>query len=134
MKDIPTSPRIAQIKRNHRVRRLRLVVLFIILFTSIVYALSFFSSNKHGVINKILITGTHIIDQDEIEKEVRADIYGKYIYLFSKSNSFIYPHDKIYNNLRLNFPRIESLSVYRDNLKTLHINISERTGSYLYCA
>lgn len=52
---------------------------------------------------------------------------------FSKANSFIYPHKKIYNNLRLNFPRIKSLYIYHDNLKTLHIDISERLGSYLYC-
>jgi hypothetical protein len=77
--------------------------------------------------------GTHIIDQEDIEKEVRVDISGKYIYIFSKANSFIYPHKQIYNNLRLNFPRIESLSIYRDNLKTLHIDISERIGSFLYC-
>ena len=133
MRDIPTSPRIVEIRHNRRVRRLRLFVLFLILFISIIWALSFFSSDKHIVIDKVAITGTHIIDQIDIEIEVYKNISGKYIYLFSKANSFIYPHKQIYNNLRLNFPRIESLSVYRDNLKTLHIDISERTGSFLYC-
>ncbi|MFA5797928.1 MAG: hypothetical protein WC916_07930, partial [Candidatus Woesearchaeota archaeon] len=109
MRDIPTSPRIIEIRHNRRVRRLRLFVLFFILFISIIWALSFFSSDKHIVIDKVAITGTHIIDQIDIKIEVYKNISGKYIYLFSKANSFIYPHKQIYNNLRLNFPRIESL-------------------------
>jgi cell division septal protein FtsQ len=133
MRDIPTSPRIIEIKHNRRVRRVRLGVLFFILFVSIAWALSYFSNNKHLTINNVTITGTHIIDQDEVKAQIFNDLSGKYIYLFMKSNSFIYPHQKVYNNLLLNFPRIEKLSVYRDNLKTLHIDISERTGSFLYC-
>lgn len=133
MKDIPTSPRIIEIRRKRRIRRIRSCILFFLLFVSIVGALAFFSSDKHVVIDKIAITGTHIIDQEDIEKEVRADISGKYVYLFSKSNSFIYPRKQIYNNLILNFPRIESITVSRDGLKNLKINIKERVGSFLYC-
>jgi len=81
----------------------------------------------------VAVTGTHIIDQDAVKDQVLKDLSGKYIHLFNKSNSFIYPNKLVYKSLISNFPRIETLSVYRDNLKTLHINISERTGSFLYC-
>lgn len=133
MRDIPTSPRIIEIRHKRRVRRLRLFIIFFLLFVSFIWALSFFSGNKRIVIDNIVINGTHIIDQEEIKQEVYKNISGNYIYLFSKSNSFIYPRKQIYNNLRLNFPRIESLSVTRDGLKTLQIEITERVGSYLYC-
>jgi hypothetical protein len=133
MKDIPTSPRIIEIRHNRRVRKLRLSIIYFILFIVIIGALSFFLNNRSVILNKVVITGTHIIDQEDIEKEVFKNIFGKYIYLFSKSNSFIYPNKKIYNNLLLNFPRIETLSVRRDNLNTIHIDITERKGSYLYC-
>lgn len=133
MKDIPTSPRIIQIRRNRRARRLRLIILFFILFISITWALSFFSKDEHVVIDQIVIEGTHIIDQEKVESAINQDLSGRYFYLFSRANSFIYPQKKIYNNLILNFPRIESLSITRDGLKTLHIDITERMGSYLYC-
>jgi len=133
MKDIPTSPRIIEIRHNRRVRRLRLFVAYFILLIIVVGALSFFSSNRSVVLDKVVITGTHIIDQENIEKEVLKNISGKYIYLFSRANSFIYPNKKIYNDLILNFPRIETLTVRRDNLKTIHIDIVERKGSSLYC-
>jgi hypothetical protein len=133
MRDIPTSPRAIEIKRKRRARKLRLFILFFLLFISIIWALSFFSGDSHIVINKIIVNGTHIIDQKDIEEDVYKNISGKYIYLFMKSNSFIYPHNKIYKDLKLNFPRIEKLSIHRDNLNTLYIDITERIGSYLYC-
>lgn len=133
MKDIPTSPRIALIKRNRRVRRLRLIVLFFIFFVSLVGALSFFSSSPSIVINNIIIKGNSIIDTKEIESSVIEKLKGKYFYLFSKSNFLIYPHDKIYNSMLLDFPRIEKLSIKRNGLNTLSIEIDERAGSYLYC-
>lgn len=133
MKDIPTSPRIIEIRRKRRTRRLRLSLLCFLLFITIVWALSFFSKDKHVVIDNIEVTGTHIINQDEVKNNINEVISGKYIHLFTKSNSFIYPHRKIYDNLILNFPRIESLSVSRYGLKTLRVKIVERIGSYLYC-
>lgn len=133
MKDIPTSPRIIEIRHKRRVKRMRLVILFFILLVFIIGGLAFFSTNNNVVIDKVVVSGNHIIDEEDIEKEINKNISGRYIYLFSKNNSFIYPHKKIYDSLLVTFPRIEKLSIYRDNLKTLHIDISERTGSYLYC-
>jgi hypothetical protein len=133
MKDIPTSPRIIEIRHKRRVKRMRLVILFFILLVFIIGGLAFFSANKNVVIDKVVVSGNHIIDEEDIEKEINKNISGRYIYLFSKNNSFIYPHKKIYDSLLVTFPRIEKLSIYHDNLKTLHIDISERTGSYLYC-
>lgn len=133
MRDIPTSPRSIEIKRSRRIQKIRLRIFFFILFISIIGASSFFSGNKHIVIDNIAITGIHIINQSDIKEEVYKNLSGKYIYLFAHNNSFIYPHDKIYNDLLSKFPRIDTLSVGRSNLNTLDISIKERVGSYLYC-
>lgn len=133
MKDIPLSPRIIEIKRNRRKKRVRIFLLLVVLLASIIFALSFFSSNKKITINNINVSGNHIVSTESITENVLKNISGKYVYLFSKSNSFIYPQNEIYNDLLLNFPRIEKLSVNLDGLNTLHIDIIERVGSYLYC-
>lgn len=133
MKDIPTSPRIIEIRHKHRIRVFKLILLFFILFILIIWGFSLLPGDRNIKIDSIAITGTHIVDQIDIENQIKKDLSGKYFYLFSKSNSFIYPHDQIYDNLLLKFPRIESLSVYLDSLKTLHVDIKERIGSYLYC-
>lgn len=133
MKDIPLSPRIIEIKRKRRAEKWRKTILFIILFGVIVYALSFFSNNERITISKVEITGNHIISSESIEEKVFADISGKYLHLFSRANTFIYPREKIARNLVFNFPRIEEISVYRDGFKMVHIDMKERVGSYLYC-
>jgi hypothetical protein len=133
MKDIPISPRIEQIKRNRRVKRLRLSILCTVLLFSIIGTSAYFSSHPKITINKIIITGNSIIDENDINLNVRDNLLGRYWKLFSRSNFLIYPHNKIYSDLLTSFPRIEKLSVKLDGLNTLHINITERAGSYLYC-
>ena len=133
MRDIPTSPRVKEIKRSRRVRKMRLFIIYFLLLGSLVWGLSLLSQDRHIVINNIIVKGTHVIDENDITREINKYISGKYVYLFPKANSFIYPHKKIYNNLLSNFTRIESLSVYRGNLQTIHVDIEERVGSFLYC-
>lgn len=133
MKDIPLSPRIIEIKRKRRVLKIRLIVLFSILFILTVWLLSYLSSVKNVSIKEVTIIGTHIVDQTEIEQIIRNDISGKYLGIFSKNNSLIYPRKKIYDDLTESFPRIESLSIYIDSLNSLRVDIVERKGRYLYC-
>ncbi len=133
MKDIPTSPRIIAMKRKRRIIKIWLGILFVVLFVLLVWFFSFLSGYKKVTIENIAISGTHIVDQDGIENTIHEDLSGKYLYLFDRNNSFIYPHNKIYNDLTSNFPRIKKLSIYLDSLNTLHIDIVERTGEYLYC-
>lgn len=133
MRDILTSPRIEEMKHKRRVRNFRLSVIYFFVFILIVGLLSYFSSNNHIVIDNIVITGNHIINTQDIEGNVNKNLNGKYLYLFNKANTFIYPNKQIYNDLLKSFPRIDKLSIYRENLKTLHIDLTERMGSYLYC-
>ncbi len=133
MKDIPTSPRIALIKRNRRAMRLRLIILFSVLFISIIGGLSYFSANTRINLIKIEVTGNSIIDGDKLEQSVKDKLSGRYLRLFSRSNFLIYPHDGIYKSLQKEFPRIENLLVTREGFNKLKINITERAGSYLYC-
>ncbi|NVN97011.1 hypothetical protein HXX01_02145 [Candidatus Nomurabacteria bacterium] len=133
MKDIPTSPRITQIKRKRKVGRIRLIVLSTILFVSIIVALSYLSFDKRLSIKDISINGTSIINWDEVSKKIEENLSGKYLYLFSKRNSLIYPHDKIQNSLLVEFPRIEKIDIKVRDFNTLILTVKERLGSYLYC-
>ncbi|HUC89101.1 MAG TPA: hypothetical protein VMR49_03665 [Candidatus Paceibacterota bacterium] len=133
MRDILTSPRTAKIKHNRRVRKLRLIAVLLVLFVGLVGVLAYYSSNPRITINKIMITGNLTINAEDIRSRVLDEISGRYLRLFAKADAFIYPRKRIYNDLIANFPRIETLSVYRDNWNTLHIAITERSGSSLYC-
>ena len=133
MRDLLTSPQIENMKRKRRRRRLRLLVLLFILFITLVYGLSYFSSHKRITINHIVINGAKIISASEMESFINDKLSGKYMYLFARSNSIIYPKNEIYKDLMNTFPRIETLKIDRDRFHTLQISITERFGSYLYC-
>ncbi|MDE2030895.1 MAG: hypothetical protein KGI58_01380 [Patescibacteria group bacterium] len=133
MKDILTSPRMEDLKRSRRKRRLRMVILIFILLITVVYALAFFSSNPKITLNKIIVTGTRIISDTKVESDTRQVISGKYLHLFARDNSLIYPKTNIYSTLIKDFPRIKTLTINRSGWNTLTIDITERLGSYLYC-
>lgn len=133
MKDLPTSPRIAQIKRNRKVGRIRLIILLTILFISIIVGLSYLSFDRRISIKDVVVNGTSIISWNEVSDKIEENLSGKYIFIFSKRNSFIYPHDKIMSSLMTEFPRIEKLDISVKNFDTLVLNIKERLGKYLYC-
>lgn len=133
MKDLPISPRLKEIKRKRRMLAIRMVILFCILFASIIYALAFFSSDKKVVIKDILINGTNIINWGEVESAVRDELSGKYLYMFDKRNAFIFPKEKIEKVLLTKFPRIESVDISLKGSTAIILNIKERSGTYLYC-
>ncbi len=133
MKKIPIPKRVIKIKRKRRLRALRLIIIFLILFLSIFFALAFFSFTPKMTINKVVVTGNNIINSQDVISLVRKEINGKYYGLFSKADIFIYPHNEIYKNLLLTFPRIKKVSITRKNFNTLYININEKSASYLYC-
>jgi hypothetical protein len=133
MKDILTSPRMEDMKRKRRRRRIRLFILYSVLFITIIGGLAYFSGNRRVTINKINIKGTRIINASDIQFNIENTISGKYLHLFAKSNVIIYPHDKVYDKLLKDFPRIEKLKVDRHGWNALDVDITERSGAYLYC-
>jgi hypothetical protein len=133
MRDIPRSPRIEELRRKRLKRNLGLVFLSFLTIALVIVGLSFLSKIKGIQINQIEISGNNVINKNEIEGLVKSQLEGKYVYLFPRSNSLIYPRVKIYNNLIYSFPRIENLFVYIEKFKTLKIEIKERSGAYLYC-
>lgn len=133
MRDVLTSPRIEEIKHKRHIHNLRLLIISFVVFILLMGSLSYFSSNPKIIIDNVVVTGNHIISTQDIESNVKDKLLGKYLYLFTKANSLIYPQREIYKSLITSFPRIKTLSIYRDNWKTLHIDITERMGLYLYC-
>lgn len=132
-RDILSSPRVLEIRRTKRNANIRISILcFVLLILSIV-GLSFLSGYKKMTINQVDVIGTKIIGEDEVRDFVNGKISGKYLFLFQKKNSFIYPRDSIYDGLLNQFTRIEKLSLNVKNVNTLEVVIKERFGSYMWC-
>lgn len=132
-RDIITSPRMVELSRKRRKRRRMYLFIFFILFIGSLIGLSFLSQYHKINIKEVRVEGTHIIDADKLIGEAQKEISGKYIYLFNRSNAFIYPRRLLINNLQEKFPRIEEITVRLNGFQTLDIKIKERFGAYLWC-
>jgi len=133
MRDIPASPRIVEIKKKRRRKIIRLSILFVLIFAGLVFGLSCLSREKHITIDKIKVTGAYVLGEEEITEIAKEELAGRYLYLFARNNTFIYPKVDIQESLLKNFPRIEELTIGLNGLKELEINITERKGEFLYC-
>ncbi len=132
-RDIITSPRMVELSRKRRKRRRVFFVISFFVFIGLLVGLSYLSKYQKINIKEIRVEGTHIIDADKVIEETQKEISGNYIYLFSKSNTFIYPRRSLESKLRKEFPRIEELSINLDGLQVLYIKVKERFGAYLWC-
>jgi len=132
-RDIITSPRVLEIKRHKKRIIFRRFFLFFILFISIIIGLAYFSGSSRFLVKDIKIVGNKVIDSKKVEMVIKETLKGRYFYLFKRANALIYPKAEIEANITKFFPRIKALKVYKENWFNIVVDISERSGSYLYC-
>lgn len=128
-----TSPRIMEIRRKRKKRIIFAVIFYLLSIIIIFIGLIFLSRLQKMRIVNIEIKGTHIVDNTQIIENINNHINGKYLYLFNRNNAFIYPQNKIKNDLLIKFPRINNIDISLKGLNTMIVNIDERTGAYLWC-
>jgi hypothetical protein len=109
------------------------VVVFVILFFLIVAGLSFASSSEKLKISQINISGNRIVENKDIENLVRQDLSGKYLHLFSRANSFIYPAKEVKRDLMQKFKNLLGVSLSVADTKVLEISVKERGEKYIWC-
>lgn len=132
-RDILSSPRVEEIKRTKKKAMIRNSFFCGFLLIALIVGLAFLSNYKKMTINEVNVIGTKILGEGEISDFVNEKLSGKYLYVFNKHNSFIYPEKSIYNGLLEKFTRIEKLSLNVKNVNTLEVFITERSGSYMWC-
>ncbi|MSR73321.1 hypothetical protein EXS61_01805 [Candidatus Parcubacteria bacterium] len=124
------SPEFARKKRNQFLLKLflTLVVLAVVLVVSL-----YLSHLSSLTINTIEIEGNEVITSDELDKYVRAEITGNYLWFFSKSNILIYPRKKIENDILRDFSRVQFVNVFYKSFKSIGVTVEERKPNALWC-
>ncbi|MCX6757538.1 MAG: hypothetical protein NTZ44_01480 [Candidatus Nomurabacteria bacterium] len=132
-KSVLNSPRVEELRRNKRKIFRRKIIFFLIIIIVFFIGLVFLSKIKKINIDQVVVSGNKILETKNIEEVIKNDIYGNYWFLFSKTNSFIYPENKIKRDLMYKFKRITDISFNVKNNKSLEVSIKEREGKYLWC-
>ena len=132
-RNVLNSSRLLELKK-HRRRNTRNKVLFFLLGIFAIFIFLVYLSHLSSLnIQNIEITGNKIIDTDAIKTVVQGQIAGKYLWLFPKTDIFLFPENSIKSNLQDKFKRLKDIKLSIKNNKTLEVSLTERTAKYIWC-
>ncbi len=116
-------------------RRLFFIRFYIILFLLLVVTISLaiLSGHEKVKIQTILISGNAAVANDEILDIVNRDMAGRYFYLFSKSDSLIFPRFRIKTDILQEIKTIKDVDISWENWQTISVLIKERRPHSVWC-
>lgn len=129
----PHSPYAKEAKRKKRKILVKRVSIYTLLFLIIFIGLSFLSKWEKTNIKSVTIVGNKVTDSYLVEKLVKEQIAGYYLWFFPKANFLIYPKGKIKDKLTSEFKIFKEVSISLKGIKTLEIKVLEREGKYTWC-
>lgn len=98
-----------------------------------IYAGSLLSSWSRITISEITVSGMEEGEAVSVRAAALDSLQGSYLGLFSRASSFLYPRSVIKAEIRRDHPEVASVSVARDGLRTVAIDIVEKEPSALIC-
>jgi hypothetical protein len=99
----------------------------------IICGVSLISSLAVFQIHDVRVDGAERISPLVIESIARDALSGEYVWLFPRSNTFIYPSDTI-EEVILAMPLIESVDISRRGFSALDVEITERVEVARWCS
>jgi hypothetical protein len=88
---------------------------------------------KALTIQNVTVSGTRDEISNLVKEQVGTMLKGAYLGIFAKTNAFLYPHDKLVASIQASAPQIKSLTVNRNGLSGLRIDIVEKNPVAKIC-
>jgi hypothetical protein len=84
-------------------------------------------------VDTVTVEGTNVADPEEVSLYVEKLLEGRALYIFPKTSIILVSSHVIQKNIEADFPRFQSVSVSKSNVHSLHIQVKEYEGVYLWC-
>jgi len=118
-------------KRNNRT--IITVVLFLFCLALFIYALMEFTKLPFLTISNITVHGADADIMQALESSAGGSLQGKYLGIFDRANTLIYPKAALVNAIKESSARIESVKVARNGTEGLDITVTEKAPAALVC-
>ncbi|MBI2120130.1 MAG: FtsQ-type POTRA domain-containing protein [Parcubacteria group bacterium] len=118
---------------QHKKKRRVVSVLVLLCFAGFVWLAVYVPSLPSLQVKNIIVRGAAVLTEEEVQQRVKEELSGKYLYVFPKTNVFLYPQKPIEESLLAAFPRIASVSANLDTERILTITLTEREPFALWC-
>ena len=123
------SPKLIRRKREERLRRILLSVVFIVL--TVAGGLYAFTLPAF-IIENIEIRGT-ALSTAEIAGFLRQQLSGEYLGIIPRGSIIFYPQDKLEDSLLSRFPELQSARIGLAHMTSLSVALADRQPSALWC-
>jgi hypothetical protein len=84
-------------------------------------------------VREVRVVGAQFIDKEEIRAQVEAELVRNYLHMLAASNTLLMPKKKIKEELLTTHEEIKAVTVKRDGIERLTIEIQEYKPYALYC-
>ena len=81
----------------------------------------------------VSVSGTNVANPDEISQSVKGMLEGRHLYIFPKTSMIVLSVNKIEDKLERDFSRLSKVDVRRTSASSLHVEVEEYDGKYLWC-
>ncbi len=127
------SPRLLELKKHRR--RVTFGKSFLVFgaFALVCGSLVYVSRLKQFNIHEVVVAGNKVVESEAIREVASKNISGKYLWLFPKSNVFLYGRSDIKEELRENFKIFKDISLKIKKGGVLEVAVVERDSKYIWC-
>jgi hypothetical protein len=132
-RDILNSPRLQELKRRRQKNLLKKFYIFVFLFVLLLVGLAFLFRIDRLNIQDVKVSGNVVIDTALIKNTANETLAGNYLWVFPKTNLFLYSKKSITTSIAGKFKRLKNISVDTDQAGTLLVSVEERTPKYTWC-
>ena len=132
-RNVSSSPYSREVKKKKQKILKTKVIIFILIFFSVLVGLGLTSRWEKINIENIEIKGNSATDSEMLEEVAKEQITGYYLWFFPKTNILLYPKGEIKRKLADNFKILKDISLKVESSRTLKITLSEREGEYTWC-
>lgn len=124
------SDKLREKKRRQRIWRF---VLTIVGAMVVLGALVYWSGHTFFRINQLIVNDLQYIERADAELVIKEQLEGRYIGLFARANSFIFPRREIERALQESFPSIKDVDADFRGRKVIRITIEEYEPVARWC-
>jgi hypothetical protein len=132
-RNVLNSSRLLELKKQRRKVVIDKILILFFGIVVILILLAYLSRINTLNISKVEVSGNQVVDTNAIQAVATEQMSGKYLWIFPKTNVFLYPKNAIINQLQGKFKRLEDINLSIKNNKTLEISLAERKALYTWC-
>jgi cell division septal protein FtsQ len=130
---MPRKKKKASLKERRQAWAYALIIGAVLLFIVIIGGIAYAVRLPDVTLSSIEISGENFTTASDIEKVVRDQLAGSYLFLIPRQSGIFYPKSDIERALKESFVPINQVSIHRDSFTTLSVSLQERVPVARWC-